>query len=246
MKKNTQYETVQKKIDGMVAVNEKYRLIVKSDENVESPREWDNVGTMVCWHRRHNLGDKHEHHDAYAFAASLAMELDPTFEVETCDVSMDEKDKAWKIINEKCVILPLYLYDHSGITMSTGRFSCPWDSGQVGWIYCTLEKAKENWMLKGDEGWDHIVYPDATEGDYVGKTLMQCAEMILKGEVKCYDNFITGNCWRFELQTKDAEGEWVDDDDSCGGFIGDVKECGIEDHLPEDAGELVKNLEWNS
>jgi len=35
----------------------------------------------------------------------------------------------------KYVILPLYLYDHGGITMSTGAFSCPWDSGQVGWIY---------------------------------------------------------------------------------------------------------------
>ena len=29
------------------------------------------------------------------------------------------------------VILPLYLYDHSGITMNTCGFSCPWDSGQV-------------------------------------------------------------------------------------------------------------------
>ena len=35
------------------------------------------------------------------------------------------------------VFLPLYLFDHSGITMNTSGFSCPWDSGQVGWIFCT-------------------------------------------------------------------------------------------------------------
>lgn len=225
MAKNTQYETVQKKIDGMVAVNEKYRLIVRRDEDASSPREYGCVGAMICWHRNYNLGDKHEHHDAYAFAASLAMELDPTFEVETCDVSMDETDKAWAIIREKCVVLPLYLMDHSGITMSAGKFSCPWDSGQVGWIYVTLEKANQE-------------YGDGVDREGIEKRL--------KAEVKTYDDFITGKCWKFELQIKASDMWNWETDDSCGGFIGDVKECGIEDHLPEDARELVKNLEWNS
>ena len=27
------------------------------DEDPQSPREWDNAGTMVCFHRRYNLGD---------------------------------------------------------------------------------------------------------------------------------------------------------------------------------------------
>ena len=37
--------------------------------------------------------------------------------------------------------LPLYLYDHGGITMSTNPFSCPWDDGgQVGWIYASKQK----------------------------------------------------------------------------------------------------------
>jgi hypothetical protein len=28
------------------------------DEN-QNPRHWDNLGTMVCFHRRYELGDKH-------------------------------------------------------------------------------------------------------------------------------------------------------------------------------------------
>jgi len=33
------------------------------------------------------------------------------------------------------VLLPLYLLDHSGLSISTSDFCDPWDSAQVGWIY---------------------------------------------------------------------------------------------------------------
>ena len=36
-----------------------YILTVEQEDYSESPREWDNMCTMVCWHRRYNLGDKH-------------------------------------------------------------------------------------------------------------------------------------------------------------------------------------------
>lgn len=32
------------------------------------------------------------------------------------------------------VTLPIYMYSHGGETINTTGFSCPWDSGQVGWI----------------------------------------------------------------------------------------------------------------
>lgn len=38
--------------------------------------------------------------------------------------------------------LPLYVYDHSGVRLNTTGFSCPWDSGQVGWIVATREALK--------------------------------------------------------------------------------------------------------
>ena len=39
-----------------------------------------------------------------------------------------------RLLKDKVFYLPLYLYDHSGITMSTGSFCDSWDSGQVGFI----------------------------------------------------------------------------------------------------------------
>ena len=35
-----------------------YTINIYQDENSESPREWDNAGTMICSHSRYNLGDE--------------------------------------------------------------------------------------------------------------------------------------------------------------------------------------------
>ena len=35
-----------------------YKLIIDYDDSSESPREWDNLFTFVCWHNRYRLGDK--------------------------------------------------------------------------------------------------------------------------------------------------------------------------------------------
>jgi hypothetical protein len=34
------------------------RLLITTDIDPESPREWDNFGAMYCWHSRYNLGDE--------------------------------------------------------------------------------------------------------------------------------------------------------------------------------------------
>ena len=102
------------------------------------------------------------------------------------------------IIKQHAIILPLYLYDHGGITMNTTGFSCPWDSGQVGWIYCTKE--------------DFI-----KETGYTEKELFEegKAEALLKGEVETYDQYLTGDVYGFVLE--DEDGNQID---SCWGFYG--------------------------
>ena len=37
-----------------------YIIEIEQDENPESPREWDNLTTMICFHKKYNLGDKHD------------------------------------------------------------------------------------------------------------------------------------------------------------------------------------------
>lgn len=147
------------------------------DEDPVNPREWDNLATMVCFHRRYDLGDRHAYrHEDYsgweAFEASLRKE-DPS-----------------------AIIVPLYLYDHSGITISTRPFSCPWDSGQVGFAVVPGKKIREEYGVKR-----------------ISQKVRARAEAVVNGEVETYDSYLRGDVYGYTLE-KDGE------EDSCWGFFG--------------------------
>ena len=150
------------------------RLKIYIDDTPESPREWDNIGTMVCFHRRYNLGDEHE---------------------------FRTPDDIQEFVKENpSIVIPLYLYDHSGITMNTVGFGHTidpgeWDSGQVGWIYVTLEKVRKehDWKL-------------------ITKERRKRIQKHLLLEVETYDQYLTGQVFGFIVE-KDGE-----DVNSCWGF----------------------------
>ena len=157
---------------------------IVQDRDAESPRDWENLGTMVCFHSRYNLGDKHK-----------------------LDV-----DEAIKLMLRKDVIaLPLYLYDHGGISMSCSDFGDKWDSGQVGFIYIEKAKILKEFNVKR-----------------LSKKLLEQVVKQLKQEVKTYSQYLEGDVYGFQI--KDGDGEVLD---SCWGFIG-------YDHVTEAANEALE------
>lgn len=153
-----------------------YKIDIIQDDLAESPRDWDNLGTMVCWHNRYNLGDEQPSESPDDYYADV---LKP-------------------IIDKGGVVLPLYLYDHSGLSMNTGGFSCPWDSGQVGYIYATAEKIREEY------GFQRIT--KQRRKDIAG---------FLRNEVSTYDQYLGGDVYGYSID--DAQGEHID---SCWGYFG--------------------------
>lgn len=154
-----------------------YTIEIHQDEDAESPREWSTFGTMFCTHRRYNLGDKQ--------IGSMA------------------KGEFDRLINRKDVkYLPLYLYDHSGLTMSTSSFSCPWDSGQVGIILVTHDDIRKEFGPQG-RALGHITQKAITS-----------AFKLMRQEVEVYDAFLQGNVYGYVIL--DKNGDTVD---SCWGFI---------------------------
>lgn len=162
-------------------------IVIKSDIDPYSPREDDNLGTMVCFHSGYNLGDKD--HSVY-----LEDKYDETRKRWTKVPMLDDTE----ITDKDFIILPLYLYDHSGITMNTTGFSCQWDSGQVGIIFISKEKAREEYSWK-----------------YITKARQERIENYLKGEVETYDQFLRGDIYGFVCHEDGVE------KDSCWGFYGD-------------------------
>jgi len=146
------------------------------------PREWDNVGTMYCWHGRYNLGDRQPN------CTPDEMVIQIMCEDSGADESLVPLKDAHRYLEKHFIILPLYLYDHSGITMSTEPFSCPWDSGQVGFIIAP----------RGAEGMDDELLTTR-----------------LKGEVTTYDQYLTGDVYGYVIEGPDGE---LDDGSCWGFF----------------------------
>lgn len=182
-------------------------LRIVQDDSPESPREWDNLGTMVCFHRSYDLGDKH-------------------------DFNTPDDFHEWYQKNKKmiAVILPLYLYDHSGITMSyncTYPYNDRWDAGQVGYIYVTKENVRKEYSVKA-----------------ISKKMLERVTKYLEGEVKTYDMYLRGDVYGFQIITKskcDHGCEHEDTEKSYYGYYGnDLKENGILDNLSREERKVVE------
>ena len=173
-------------------------LQIFRDTQAESPRSWDNLGTMAIFHKRYNFGDE------------VNFTLD----------QFEDWDKMKEYINNElksAVCLSIYLYDHGGITINTQGFSCPWDSGQVGFIYATESKLKETYSV-----------PNLTQD------LIDRATNTLQNEVVIMNQYIMGDVYGFYL-IKKVSGKEDEIVDSYSGFYGDdIGDNDMLNHIPEE------------
>jgi hypothetical protein len=177
-------------------LNAGHILQIFQDTWAESPRSWDNLGTMAIFHKKYNFGDE----------ASFSSE------------DFDNWAKMEEYINTKlkaAVCIPIYMYDHGGITINTQGFTDPWDSGQIGFIYVTEDKLKD-------------IFGEVTE------VVIKKATEILEQEVKTMDTYLTGNVYGFQL-IKREPGKEDQIIDSCSGFYGeDTASNGMLENIPKD------------
>jgi len=103
-----------------------YRIRIIYDEMPDSPRRlYDNVGIINCFHKRRDIGDRHDHrHDEFdgweEFGRHLA--------------------EAHGAIH----LRPVMLIEHSGTRLYIGTEKrCEFDSGRVGWVYATRGRYAE-------------------------------------------------------------------------------------------------------
>jgi len=203
-----------------------YKIKTYYDENGESPREWDNLGTIAYNHSRYNLGEEKIDDPIDWLSSLLDIEKEELYEIAEKNgidtYSNEMLSHLFDLAKDQMVIMPLYLYDHSGLTISTSGFSCSWDSGQVGYNYCTLEKAIENWILPKDSTWDTLMDDWHYKGQKV--SLRDATIRVLEGEIETFDQFLTGDVYGYDSGIH-----------SCWGFYG---EEGYKDMIAEAKSEI--------
>lgn len=197
-----------------------FNIRIEQDENLESPRNWDNLGKMICWHKRYTLGDE-KLLEQYSEKKECRLKNIH----EYCN-SWDEVEEVLKIEFKAIVILPLYLYDHSGISMKTFRHGIhsSWDCGMVGFIYITKEDIYKEFSVKK-----------------ISKKLLEQVTKNLEGEVETYNQYLIGDVYGFIVE--DLEENEID---SCWGFYGEeyaIKEAkSIVDWTVEDNAKKAEQL----
>lgn len=158
-------------------------LRIERDLSPVNPRiDWDcNIAHFICWHRRYNLGDEHD------FASILELNKELTF----------QRRKGNDFFST-----PLFLLDHSGLSLSTTAFSNKWDSGLTGIAY----------IFKKDLVANGIIYADE---DVWRKKALET----INGELETYNQYLEGDVYGY-TELEYSHGTWKESS-SCWGFFGD-------------------------
>lgn len=149
-------------------------LTLHHDQDCESPLEYDE-GVFITYNAqsRYTLGNT------------------PTDAEENQRIG--ERIQSGELIG-----LPVYAYIHGGVALSTGAFSCPWDSGQSGFIYVNKATALS---------WHGGKILTAKKREQTLKNL--------RAIVESFGAWVNGECYGYSVE--DADGETLD---SCWGFVG--------------------------
>ena len=194
-----------------------YRLKIEYEECAESPREWDNICTIFSEKGDWNIAD-----DGFAYLRAEAA----------------DKYEEYKKRQEKGEIFmcPVYMYDHSGQTISLTPFGDPWDSGIAGYIFVEKAKIFKECMNITEENWKEKAYK------------------IMQSEIEIYDDYITGEVYGYMLEKAEIVKhkrisdnkvwttiEW-EEVDSCCGFYGRPEESGLIDDVIGDRFDYIEEV----
>ena len=177
---------VETDLDGIYITNgEKlFFMTAERDNDPLDPRE-DYNSCTICYVRNRYLGSSKYDND-----------MDFTDSDDLNDYLAGLKDRGTEFVS-----VPLYAYIHSGITISTGSFNDPWDSGCFGVAICTKEQVVN--AYGNDTDWQ------------------QHAKDIIESEVETYDKFLTGDIYLYTVYEYDKDTQDWDIVDTCGGFYSD-------------------------
>lgn len=222
----------------LIAEKNEYTVLIERDEAPMNPCvEYDLLGTMACVHSRYDLGTEQfssfndlflsllENVKGVESVQALWYDMEDRIfgnHLPTNETQRQFQKEMIERLSQDYVLMPLYLYDHSGLSISTESFHDPWDSGQVGFIYISNEDALQKFTLR------------QSERPMMNDEFREKMKDLLQNEVTLYNHYLQGDSYGYTLFKNGEE------TNSCWGFLGDLDSMidEIEYELPEE----FKNL----
>ena len=158
----------------------------------------DNLGSMVMFHSRYTLPNEGNYN-------------------KNDYNSWNELRKAIIRKENPAVILPIYMYEHSGVALKVGSFQgllpqghAEFDTCMVGFIYISKADARKEY------GWKQIT-----------KTRREQLEKYLTGDVEIYSQFLNGEVFGYVITDADDEEIEADGSQSWGYYGYDHEKSGL-------------------
>ena len=209
----------------MKIMNLKKQLIVKIDDDewFESPREWENLGTLYTW-EDYFSPDKHNFSDGLEFLGSIiGEEL-----IEKIHDKYDNNSDFFNDITKRMdklgyILYPVSKYDHGLVEYFIG-VSSGWDTGTVGVIFAekkkiyewfnvkkVTQKVREN-VIQNFES-ELEVYTDYANGDgmdYVEIEKISGEHIEICGNFYKYEHETIEQCYKMASQLDSGLGDLSD------------------------------------
>ena len=168
-----------------------WELKIGYDEFIDSPRNEDNLGQICVPNTCRYCRNEYEDTESLSW--------------------YKESDDLKTLERRGYIVLPLSVYDHSGVSIYIGGKCDAWDSSRVGWYIVSREKVRNEYGVKR-----------------ISPKLLEKVKAILESEVKTYNHYINGEVYEFTLKHNDEEvdscGGFYEDDNEHNGFIKDMYE----------------------
>jgi hypothetical protein len=159
-------------------------------DSIYNPRtQSDNINHFVT--KGYKTGEDESHTNDILRKVAKALGFN-TYDKSNLEIVIALSQSKNKKIEKYIIIKELYVYDHGGVSFSMSPFSCPWDSGQAGFIVSTRYDY-ENVGLKFEK--EKVI--DQMERD-----------------VELWDKYCRNEIYGFTIEDKDGEVL-----ESVGGFI---------------------------
>lgn len=170
-----------------------------------------------------------EVHDHYIDADS-EMGEDGIAQQMTEELSLNEKLHLIEDTGE-IAILPISMYEHSGISIwlgsKDGHPDSRWDCSSIGFAYIEKTVAEKEMLQR--------ILPEGDNTDW-----KQWAYDIMEGEMKTYDQYVTGEVYGYMIE--DEDGDEASDSDLCGCWAYYDKEQLLQD-AKDDIDRYIKKKE---
>jgi len=170
-----------------------YKLYIWNDEDSLSPRDKDNLWTILCDYKKYNLWDEQFNSSYWELMENnFAIHINKKYDI--CDIddyynlTTKEFNKIWQWIEKNIFYDILSFTNYSDINLYIGHPKDKWNSWYIWYIYCHKDKIREDFNIK-----------------YISEVFKNKTYDIFKWEIETYNQYLSWEIYEYIFEEREVK-----------------------------------------